>query len=144
MESLVWIESFTYKSFAGIFTTAQRKLYIYTLLKQGYFSPVPVHAVNGLSKKIGNGWIMACERTCLEMWNDFTKPKTSWKKLMGQAPVVSHSPWTWHSSCYATPEYVWDNVLLSDCWSLNEPVGHMISLCPDLISSNQSQAPVDE
>lgn len=63
---------------------------------------------------------------------------------MGQAPVVSHSPWTWHSSCYATPEYVWDNVLLSDCWSLNEPVGHMISLCPDLISSNQSQAPVDE
>lgn len=27
--------------------------YIYTLLKQGYFSPVPVHAVNGLSKKLG-------------------------------------------------------------------------------------------
>lgn len=50
MESLVWIESLTYKSFAGIFTTAQRGNYIYTLLKQGYFSPLHVHAVNGYLK----------------------------------------------------------------------------------------------
>ena len=44
----------------------------------------------------------------------------------------------------ASPQYVWGDVLPSDCWSPAGPVGREISLRPDLISTGLCQTLIDE